>query len=1534
MVSALTATPQRLPDADQVGQSRRLTVERVATTTASAPVIEKRVSLTPQDANPAVRGKLRGLTGAPVAPDASALKVVARAPMPDPTLKFWGLVGYSDHNEAGTMNAHRGFYDIDGVGNFTKLDAFPISSSPSAPCAYTDDGRVIMQGVGDAYRVFSTSTWQESSGIDYPSREYYLFSTTWDPFTKSLLACVTNLSENKDAYPYQLAWIDPATMRRTVLANLAVPLYSIAVDPEGKIYALDQDFNFKSIDRSGEVTEIKAKTVPFVLDKAFGGGSMTWDPFGQRLLTAIRGVTDEPMASADPFPGCLYAIDPATGDATMIVQFTYNDEICGMTFPGGIYTAAAPAKVSGLTTTFTAGSMKGTIGFTAPTASVTGDALTGELTYVVRSDGKEVTTGTAQPGAAVTLEITAPESGEHTLSVQMKNGAGFGPVDGNTIFVGTDVPNAPVSVTASYSGSGLMLLSWTKVEDAVNGGYVDPEEVVYNVVRYNLTDTDEEPVAWTETKLTSWGQPMAEPETLTDYQFGVTATYDGKTSAETRSNIVRAGSLTTPFSYDFPDKENFEAVFTPINNNGDPYYNWGWSYEGWGDNKNGYVSCRRGYSEKGDVDKWIVTPGFRFESDKVYRVDIDVKASGNYYNECIEVMVGTNPAKPETWSVYAIEPTDFTGNTWRTLTGYISVPSNNKYYIGIHACTPSSRSTSTIYVDNLSVGQGVSSTAPGPVSDMSVTAGPLGTNWCDVKFTAPTKNFMQTQDLTALTAVKVYRNGEVVKTFTSPAPGSTLSFRDDDLKAGQYDYSVITENDMGSGPAVEAGTYVGVKLPARPNNVAFEESADTPGEVTITWDAVTADVDGGALPAQFVKYSVVELQGNNQIFLTDVEGTSYTYQAVEAGAKQQFKRYAVFAETESGTGYGLATTLKPVGKACTLPFVESFADARISNPVAISSSAWGTLMDGDIENGPVAADGDNGYACMIASYQNENSDLITGKISLEGATNPYLTFWTYNIVPNSGDADLNEYRIVVECDGVEEAAKSFAIAQECRLEGWNRVLVDLKKYAGKTIQVRFRATAVNFSFTLLDDVRIYDAPQHDLVIKEFATPEKTKTEKDFRVRVVIENYGSESENDYTINIYRDGNKVLTAPGKTVSPTQTVFADFTEAIPVTEPAGEHKYHAEVELAGDANPADNVSYETTVSLKHPKYPTVTELEGVMQGNEVALTWTKPEIKREPDMVTEDFEGYDCLTQDLDEWSLIDNDELPLYGFENFTFPGLLRGAPQSWFLIDNSNPGMQGIDTFGARSGDKCVMQFLPEDGACDDWLISPALFGRSQEIDFYARTYFQGDRCEFEFLYTTQEPSDIWGFSVYQFTPVASVNVYSHEWGHYTFEVPDGAKYFAIRAYTNAGVILMVDDVTFRPLASSALKLSGYNIYHNGTLLNGSPVSATAFTHKDIDPDATHEYAVTAVYTQGESTPVTASLAMSGIATIGGDGPEVAVEGRDIVVKRAAGQVVTVTTPSGLTLYSGIGAERTVIPVGASGIYLVGTAQRTFKVIVR
>lgn len=104
----------------------RYTIEHLSD--AATPLIEKRVGGSDYDAT--LRLLSRNIKGAVSYAVPGEVNRVMKAPMPEPDLALWGVVGYSDHNESGTMNAHRGFYSIDGSGNFTKLDSWEIGRAP------------------------------------------------------------------------------------------------------------------------------------------------------------------------------------------------------------------------------------------------------------------------------------------------------------------------------------------------------------------------------------------------------------------------------------------------------------------------------------------------------------------------------------------------------------------------------------------------------------------------------------------------------------------------------------------------------------------------------------------------------------------------------------------------------------------------------------------------------------------------------------------------------------------------------------------------------------------------------------------------------------------------------------------------------------------------------------------------------------------------------------------------------------------------------------------------------------------------------------------------------------------------------------------------------------------------------------------------------------------------------------------------------------------------------------------------------------
>lgn len=60
------------------------------------------------------------------------------------------------------------------------------------------------------------------------------------------------------------------------------------------------------------------------------------------------------------------------------------------------------------------------------------------------------------------------------------------------MFTGKDAPVAPSSVNAHFmAGGSMVMVTWSKVTESVNGGYINPDEVTYTLRRYTGPDDTE-----------------------------------------------------------------------------------------------------------------------------------------------------------------------------------------------------------------------------------------------------------------------------------------------------------------------------------------------------------------------------------------------------------------------------------------------------------------------------------------------------------------------------------------------------------------------------------------------------------------------------------------------------------------------------------------------------------------------------------------------------------------------------------------------------------------------------------------------------------------------------------------------------------------------------------------------------------------------------------------------------------------------------------------------------------------------------------
>ncbi|MBO7291962.1 MAG: choice-of-anchor J domain-containing protein, partial [Bacteroidaceae bacterium] len=168
----------------------------------------------------------------------------------------------------------------------------------------------------------------------------------------------------------------------------------------------------------------------------------------------------------------------------------------------------------------------------------------------------------------------------------------------------------------------------------------------------------------------------------------------------------------------------------------------------------------------------------------------------------------------------------------------------------------------------------------------------------------------------------------------------------------------------------------------------------------------------------------------------------------------------------------------------------------------------------------------------------------------------------------------------------------------------------------------------------------------------------------------------------------------------------------------------------------------------------------------------------------------------------------------------------------------------------HSGDQYLMSFNPapiDDVITDanDWLISPELPGIAQTITFYAKALTtQWGNETFEIFYSTT------GKAMEDFIKIGATREGTDEWNMFSAELPEGAKYFAIRVTSSNRFAFMLDDISYY---SGNAEILGYNIYRDGKLVKTVAPDVVECQDYPEEP-GTYSWNVTVQYVAGESNP--------------------------------------------------------------------------------
>lgn len=858
-----------------------------------------------------------------------------------------------------------------------------------------------------------------------------------------------------------------------------------------------------------------------------------------------------------------------------------------------------------------------------------------------------------------------------------------------------------------------------------------------------------------------------------------------------------------------------------------------------------------------DNDDWLVTPDIALETGKTYKTTFLMgKVNNGGQDECFEIKMSktrTASALNAGTVLVKLEDGNFPtggGGSLKTYTVEISVPEDGDYYIGIHAV---GKPANKFGIAEFTIANGVAMVTPSAVTDLTLVPDPSGAKKVTLNFNAPSFAKNGTA-LTALTKINILRDGEVVGTIDNPAPGSAQSYEDKPVVSGIYTYSVQAFSADGGGDIVSAKTFVGTNTPSAVQSVAAVNTADRSAK--ISWEAPTLDKDGYPIPASILFYSVYRNERFSSVktlVAEDIAELSYedTLPDDLNPDTQLFYEYSVVAKSNAGEAAAVGSLPVPMGTPFDVPFLESFAGGKVNtlgatarvSGSASNSNAWAYLTyDEDVQ----PADNDRGMAYLNCSLNNVAA-FFTGLIDLGEMASPTLTYYVYNI-PTGDETDNTLEVVVTATDGTSKTFAAYSPAL-----GWTKAVLPLTEFTGKTVRLTFNGARNNPSIMYLDAICIDNILSHDLSAHALTIPEKVRSSEPFDVVVDVLNSGSDVSGNYTVELYCDGTLVDSDDASALAVGAHYFATFSRTHAVTDPETV-TYSATVVYDADMNVDNNSTAPVTVTVRKNSYPTVADLKGSLTGNTVTLAWSEPDTENaQPYETLETFDTYIPWANDgtIGDWTLVDLDKAEIAGFQDFDMPGIPDFSQQSWWVFNNT---LEDVDmgSFATLSGHQFLASMISGSRTTgsavqnDDWAISPLLFGGAQTITVNARSYNALELESFEVLYSTGslEPAD--------FISVGKVEEVPNEYTAYDFDLPDGARHFAIRNISLNKHTLMVDDVTYIPTGDpAAFSINGYNVYRDGVKINAEPVEENEF--EDLTaPEGDHVYNVTVLYSAGES----------------------------------------------------------------------------------
>ncbi|MBN1970005.1 MAG: choice-of-anchor J domain-containing protein [Candidatus Delongbacteria bacterium] len=222
-------------------------------------------------------------------------------------------------------------------------------------------------------------------------------------------------------------------------------------------------------------------------------------------------------------------------------------------------------------------------------------------------------------------------------------------------------------------------------------------------------------------------------------------------------------------------------------------------------------------------------------------------------------------------------------------------------------------------------------------------------------------------------------------------------------------------------------------------------------------------------------------------------------------------------------------------------------------------------------------------------------------------------------------------------------------------------------------------------------------------------------------------------------------------------------------------GENKYKVEITI--DSNFLGEISFETTLSDIHQNQNSIDFIVNVIPAET---------------FIYDGFENYTDFSNNVTNWTFINRNNSGTYYLGSYEYPN--QGEIPGFIVFNNQATNPPLPDTDFAFEGVKSMMCMSALNPPNDNWLISPPIVSEFGYLSFWARSIqsiYGLDRFEVYYSLTGSDPSDFIDLNPdteYLEAPV--------EWTNYSYEIPPGAKYFAIRSLSDDNFGLLTDMFSY------------------------------------------------------------------------------------------------------------------------------------------